>query len=158
MSSGRSLLAPSTLGWVSLACLSALAAGCGATPARITIPDSSGPVTRSAEDLARAHPLAEGQNIRPVLLASTLGVSYHFVQIRDREAPHVHAEHDLIVTLISGQGTLNVADQAVSMATGDLAVIPRGERHFFVNTGPQPAAAFVTFMPPHDGTDSIPVD
>jgi mannose-6-phosphate isomerase-like protein (cupin superfamily) len=44
------------------------------------------------------------------------------------------------------------------MNAGDTATIIRGERHFFVNRGSEPAAAFVTFAPPYDGDDNLPVD
>ena len=44
------------------------------------------------------------------------------------------------------------------MRVGDTAVVPKGVPHYFVNNGDQPAAAFVTFTPPYDGTDNVPVD
>jgi quercetin dioxygenase-like cupin family protein len=104
------------------------------------------------------HPPAEGQNISAILLRRTDALSCHFIQIRDREAPHVHATHDLVVTLLSGQGTLNLDTRALPMQPGDTAFVARGQSHFFVNTGDHPAAAFVTFAPPYDGSDNIPID
>lgn len=138
--------------------LSTAVVSCGPGPVSIAVPAAGGSTAWSANELSLTYPLPAGENIRAVVLGNTEDLSYHFIQIRDREAPHIHAEHDLVVTLLSGQGSLNMAENVVSMRPGDTALVPRGGRHFFVNTGEQPAAAFVTFVPPHDGTDYIPVD
>jgi mannose-6-phosphate isomerase-like protein (cupin superfamily) len=130
--------------------------GCAAGPGRVLLNGKDGPEAPSATDLAQMYPLGESDNILPILLGRTESLSYHFIQIRDREAPHSHMKHDLIVTLLSGQGALHVEGRAVSMSPGDTAVIRRGQDHFFVNTGERPAAAFVTFAPPYDGQDNVP--
>ncbi|MBI3786079.1 MAG: cupin domain-containing protein [Deltaproteobacteria bacterium] len=96
------------------------------------------------------------RNIKAVRIGQTDALSYHIVQIRDREQPHVHALHDLSVTLIRGAGTLNTGAASQTMRQGDVAIVPRGMRHFFVNTGSEPAVAFVTFGPPSDGSDNVP--
>lgn len=108
--------------------------------------------------LLAAHPLPEGQNISGLLLGSTDAVSYHLVQIRDRELPHIHVTHDLAVTLLRGNGQLFVDGEPRPMRAGDVAVVLRGTPHYFVSTGSSPAAAFATFAPPNDGTDQIPVE
>lgn len=96
------------------------------------------------------------QNIKAVRLGQTDALSYHIVQIRDREQPHVHATHDLSVTLLRGEGMLQNGNASQMMRKGDVAIVPRGMRHFFVNTGSEPAVAFVTFGPPSDGSDIVP--
>jgi mannose-6-phosphate isomerase-like protein (cupin superfamily) len=43
------------------------------------------------------------------------------------------------------------------LTAGDVFFIPRNTPHYFVNTSPEPAAAFVVFSPPFDGKDTVPV-
>ena len=109
-------------------------------------------------DWLAAHPLPAGQNISATRLGRTDTVSYHLVQVRDREAPHLHATHDMVVTVLRGAGTLYVDGQAQAMRAGDIAVVPRGTPHYFANHDSEPSVAFVTFAPPYDGTDQVPVE
>ena len=130
--------------------------GCAPAP-HVLVQD--GPALRDArlDATLAAHPLPAGQNISATILGHTDALSYHLVQIRDRERPHVHATHDLVVTLLRGTGTLYIRGVAHAMRAGDIAVVPRGAPHYFVNTDSTPAASFVTFAPPYDGTDQVPV-
>lgn len=139
-----------------LLCVVSVAGCCAAGPS-LTLPDAPGARQDALDALLQQHPLAEGQNIRAVPLGQTETLSYHLVQIRNREQPHVHAAHDLTVTLLRGAGTLYIYGVAHAMRAGDVAVVPHGAPHNFVNTGSTPAVAFVTFAPPYDGTDQVPV-
>jgi quercetin dioxygenase-like cupin family protein len=105
-----------------------------------------------------ANPMPEEANIHPVLVSRSAAMSRHLIRIRDREQPHVHAEHDLVVFIVRGKGVLHVDGAAQPVAEGSIAVIDRGIAHWFENTGPEPAAAFVVFSPPYDGADNVPVD
>ena len=131
-------------------------AGCCATTPSLTLPDAHGAQRSTLEAVLQQNPLADGQNIRAVALGQTAALSYHLVQIRDREPPHIHATHDLAVTLLRGAGTLYIRGIPHDMRAGDVAVGPRGTPHYFVNTQSTPAAAFVTFVPPYDGKDQVP--
>jgi mannose-6-phosphate isomerase-like protein (cupin superfamily) len=133
-----------------------LSAGCARVPS-VTVPVTHGVDRISLDALLAAHPLPAAQNVSALPLGRTDALSYHLVQIRDREHPHVHATHDLAVTLLRGSGRLYVQGQAREMRAGDVAVVPHGTAHYFVNTDSSPAAAFVTFAPPFDGTDQVPV-
>ena len=138
------------------ACVSALLlAACAGAP-RLTVGSAVPPVAEDPAALADRFPLAPGDNIRVQPLGRTDACSYSFIQIRDRERPHLHASHDLTVTLLRGTGRLHVADRTVDMRPGDVAFVERGTRHYFVNTGAGPAAAFAMFAPPYDGTDQVP--
>ena len=106
--------------------------------------------------LLQQNPLRAGENIRAVALGQTDALSYHMVQIRDREQPHVHATHDLAVTLLRGAGRLYIRGTPHDMRPGDVALVPHGTPHQFVNTKSTPAVAFVTFAPPYDGKDQVP--
>jgi len=104
-----------------------------------------------------AHPLLAGQNISALPLGRTDALSLHLIQVRDREQPHQHATHDLSVTLLRGSGRLYVAGDPHEMHAGDVAFVPRGTPHYFVNAGRSPAVAFATFAPAYDGSDQVPV-
>jgi len=139
-----------------LLCLASVA-GCCATAPSLTLSDLYGTRRSTLEAALQQYPLAEGQNIRAGALGQTDALSYHLVQIRDREQPHIHATHDLAVTLLRGAGTLYIRGIPHDMRAGDVAVVPRGTPHYFVNTQSTPAAAFVTFAPPYDGKDQVPM-
>jgi len=130
--------------------------GCAAQP-HLLIPDGPAMSAASLDAILAAHPLPDGQNIRAVVLGRTEALSYHLVQIRDREQPHVHATHDLVVMLLRGTGTFYIRGTPYEMHAGNVAIVPHGTAHFFVNTESAPAVSFVTFAPPYDGTDQVPV-
>ena len=132
-----------------------LSTSCARSP-HILIPEIRGASDDSVTALLTAHPLPADQNISALLLGRTDALSYHLVQIRDREQPHVHATHDLAVTLLRGKGQLYVRGEPREMHAGDVAVVPHGTAHNFVNSDSAPAVAFVTFAPPYDGTDQVP--
>ena len=117
-----------------------------------------GEVTHPVEVLVASHPLGAGENLRSDEIGRTRGATHHLVQIRGQETPHVHAEHDLVVTTLAGEGVLHVRDRAVPLRAGDVAVIPRGIPHWFRNSGTRPAVAVATFTPPLDAPDVVPVD
>jgi mannose-6-phosphate isomerase-like protein (cupin superfamily) len=104
------------------------------------------------------NPLPADQNIKVTTLGQGRGVSHHVVQIRDREVPHIHKEHDLTVVVLQGEGHLMLETKRVELARGDVLFVPRGTSHYFVNTFYQPSVALAAFSPPFDGKDTIPVE
>ena len=128
------------------------------TPPHVFVPDQYAAGGTSVETILAAHPLPSGQNISALALGRTESCSYHLIQIRDREQPHVHTVHDLAVTVLQGTGRLYIRGQPREMRSGDVAVVPHATPHYFVNTGADPAAAFVIFAPPYDGKDQVPVE
>jgi mannose-6-phosphate isomerase-like protein (cupin superfamily) len=132
------------------------AAACTRVPHIIT-PETRGVDDERVTAMLAAHSLPAGQNVSALLVGRTDALSYHLVQIRDRERPHIHATHDLVVALLKGKGQLFMDGRPREMRSGDVAVVPRGTPHYFVNTDSSPAAAFVTFAPPYDGTDQLPI-
>jgi len=129
-----------------------LVVGCAARPMSvITVAGTS-----SLDDLLRTRPLAAAANIRADEIARTSAASVHLVQVRGGETPHHHATHDLTVAVLRGEGSLTIDGTTRAMAVGDVAVIPRGVRHYFVRGGGIPAVALVVFAPPLDGPDSVP--
>lgn len=104
------------------------------------------------------NPLPADQNIKVTTLGQGRGVSHHMVQIRDREIPHIHKEHDLTVVVLKGEGYLMLGTERVELERGDVVFIPRETVHYFVNTFYQPSVALAAFSPPFDGKDTIPVE
>jgi mannose-6-phosphate isomerase-like protein (cupin superfamily) len=82
-------------------------------------------------------------------------VSHHLVVVREAETPHYHRFHDLTVFMLRGEGVITLEGKRFMMRAGDVAYVHRGVRHFFRNTGTDPAVAFVTLSPPFDGRDTV---
>ena len=108
-------------------------------------------------DALAAAPLAPDQTVRIHPMLRSQQTSTAVVQIRDREQPHIHTRYDLTVLLARGRGTLWLAGVARQMRAGDVAYIPKGTPHFFVNEGDAPAVSVVVYAPPFSGADMAPV-
>ena len=124
--------------------------GCGGSP---RIVRHGAPI--AIGELVRQYPLGPTANIRADQLERTDGASVHLVQVRGGEIPHRHLVHDLVVTVVQGEGTLTVAGTPQALTAGDLAIVPRGTSHWFVRRGSKPAVALVTFTPPLDAPDLV---
>ncbi len=109
-----------------------------------------------AEVLAE-NPLGASENIKMTTLGYGQAVSHHIVQVRDREVPHIHKTHDGTVMMMKGRGYLMMESRRIDLSVGDVVYIPRGIVHYYVNSASEPTVAFVTFSPPFDGKDYIPV-
>ncbi len=103
------------------------------------------------------NPLGASENIKITNLGYGQTISYHIVQVRDREAPHIHQAHDSVVVMMKGRGYLMLEDRRIDLKVGDIIDIPRGAAHYYVNTASEPTVAFVFFSPPFDGKDNVPV-
>jgi mannose-6-phosphate isomerase-like protein (cupin superfamily) len=116
---------------------------------RVTVPHVEiGAFAEGIDEFLRRHPLAAGQAIRADEVLRTEQASWHLVQVRGAESPHDHADHDLQVVLLRGRGDLHLGTRTVVLGRGDVAVIRRGARHWFVNRGDVPSVALVTYVPP----------
>ncbi len=166
----RSLLVPARTGavrsvmkrFIAIGCL-AVMTGCVAAGPRATPPADQagtlyiGPKALQWEEIVRANPLGPGENIKGVPLLSQPAVSHLIVQIRDREQPHIHLEHDATVVMLRGRGRLVLRERIVSLRTGDTIFIPRGAPHYYVNDAPGPTVVLAIFTPSYDGTDAVVV-
>ena len=113
---------------------------------------------RDLDSLLAANALAAGENFKVVTLGQTREVSHHVVQIRDREAPHIHKDHDVKVVILRRQGYLMWEKERMDLFAGDILFIPRGAAHYFINTHSGPTVALAIYSPPFDGKDTIPVE
>lgn len=129
--------------------------GCASQPhaARLLMADPP----RAVPAVTLAPSLPPGDNVRPTEVRRGESSSLSIVQVRDREQPHVHTRYDLTVMLAKGSGTLWLNGVPLPMGEGDVAFIPKGMPHYFVNGGPEPAAALVVFAPAFSGPDQQPV-
>lgn len=116
------------------------------------------PVAGATPFDALGPPLSRDTNIQATPIERGEHASVVLVQIRDRETPHVHTRYDLTVILLRGAGTLWLDRRPLPMREGDVAFVPKGTPHFFVNGGGQPATALVGFAPPFDGPDQQTVE
>jgi mannose-6-phosphate isomerase-like protein (cupin superfamily) len=91
-------------------------------------------------------------------LGRTAWVSHHVAIVREGEVPHYHRFHDLTVVVLRGEGIIDIEGRRIALKPGDVAYVQRGVRHYFRNTGKDPAVSFVTFSPPFDGRDTVTVE
>ena len=141
--------------WGSLSAL-LMALGCqGLHPseAQLTV----GALRHGLDPFLAARPLGKGAEIRADLVERTAAASLHVVQVRGRERPHHHAQHDLVVQMLRGEGVLTLEGGRLPMRPGDVALVPRGTTHWFAAAPGTTAVALVTFAPPLDAPDSVPV-
>jgi mannose-6-phosphate isomerase-like protein (cupin superfamily) len=106
--------------------------------------------------MALENPLGPEENFKLTTIGQGQGSSHHLVQIRGQESPHLHKMRDATVMMIRGRGYLVLGGKRVTLAAGDIAHIPRGVAHYYVNTDIEPTVVFVVFAPPFDEKDTIP--
>lgn len=66
------------------------------------------------------------------------GVSCSLAVVKDRIRPHYQKVSDEIYYIVRGQGILTVGNEQQPLTEGDVAAIPKGQVHGFVNTGTEP--------------------
>ncbi len=102
--------------------------------------------------------IAKEENIKVVPLSRSARSTNLLVQIRDREPLHLHADSDITVFLLRGEGELRIGKQTQPVKAGDVLHIPRGAVHAYINRGPEPAAAFVVYSPAPGPQDRVLVE
>lgn len=109
------------------------------------------------ETILAANPLGPQDNIKVTTLGKGEGASHHIVQVRDRETPHIHKNHDLTLVMLRGEGYLMLDGRRIDLTVGDIVFVPRAVPHYFVNTFRDPTVGLAVFSPPFDGKDTVPV-
>ena len=102
--------------------------------------------------------LGDDEAFRVVEIGRDAHASHHAVAIRDREIPHRHDRHDLLVVMLRGHGHMRLRDEERAVGEGSILYVPRGTVHAFRNEADEPAIAFAVYWPPFDGRDRIKVD
>ena len=114
--------------------------------------------TVALDALAEDDGLAPGEAFKVIELGRDAHSSHHLVRIRDREVPHRHDRHDLVVVMLRGHGAMRLGSEERAVGEGSILYVPRGTVHAFRNASPEPAAAYAVYTPAFDGTDRIPVE
>jgi mannose-6-phosphate isomerase-like protein (cupin superfamily) len=114
--------------------------------------------TEALEALARSETLAPGEAFRVVEIGRDRHTSHHLVWIREREVPHRHARHDLVVFMLRGYGAMRLGDEERPVGPGSVLYVPRGTPHAFRNTSGEVAVAYAVYTPGFDGIDRVPLD
>ena len=142
---------------VTFVLLTMLAVGCQAPSKRIYTLNDGELYAREWIDIVRENPIAKGENVKLTPLFKDENSSHHILQINDSEEPHINDYHDLTFIVKQGEGTLNLRDKVLPMSAGDVAFIPRGTLHWFVNDKKgSPAIPHLVFLPPFDGKGTRP--
>jgi len=112
-------------------------------------------VTISFDELSKRAPLAAGEDFVVENLGRDEHTSHHIVSIRNREVPHRHDHHDLVVVMLRGDGAMLMGDQERPVGPGSILYVPRGTNHAFRNTSDQPAVAYAIYSPAFDPSDRV---
>jgi mannose-6-phosphate isomerase-like protein (cupin superfamily) len=110
-------------------------------------------ITVALAELAGRETLAPGENFEVVELARDPHTSHHLAWIRDREVPHRHDRHDLMVVMLRGHGFMRIGEEERAVGEGSILYVPRATVHAFRNTSEKPAVAYAVYTPAFDGQD-----
>jgi len=102
--------------------------------------------------------LGAGESQRVVEIGRDASSSHHVVAIRDRETPHRHDRHDLLVVILEGHGAMRLGDDEKPVGQGSILWVPRGTVHAFRNASDEPAVAYAVYVPAFDGEDRVTVE
>ncbi|MDH3975479.1 MAG: cupin domain-containing protein [Deltaproteobacteria bacterium] len=128
--------------------------GCSYHKRHIYSLGEEGLYSKEWRQIIKEYPIGKKDNIRVTPLFKNEDSSHYIIQINGRERPHIHEEHDLTVIVKKGKGTLHLGEEKLSMKAGDIAFIPRGTVHYFVNEKKHcPAVSYVIFSPSYHGKD-----
>jgi mannose-6-phosphate isomerase-like protein (cupin superfamily) len=129
-----------------------------APPAVFDARHADGRITRTLASLLDEAVLADGEDVRVILLGQDAHASHHLVVLRAREPLHRHDVHEFHVVILRGYGTMQIGDVVVPAGEGSVMYVPRATVHAFANTSPMPAVALVTYTPPLSAPDRVLVE
>lgn len=69
-----------------------------------------------------------------------------------------HPHTDQVLAFVSGTGEARLGGEVRPVAAGDVAVVPAGTEHNFVNTGPNPLVLWTVYGPPEHPDGTVHVD
>ncbi len=118
----------------------------------------TGRITLPLAALAEKYPLEPGKDFQVFEVGRDAHSSHHVVWIVDREVPHRHDTHDLVVVMLRGWGTMRLGDETLPVGPSSILYVPRGMPHAFANQSGAPALAYAVYTPGFDGKDRVPLD
>ncbi len=110
---------------------------------------------RNLEKILAANPLGEHEDFKVTPLYENPRTRHVLVQVRDREPPHIHADSDITVWLLRGNGIMHIAGKEHPVKVGDVIHIPRDVVHYYVNRGLEVGAALVVYSPAPGPDDRV---
>ena len=141
--------------------LLALALGCARPSGPPPVLDAlfpEGRRTAALAALADAQVLAPGEDFRLREIGRDVHASHHLVWIRDREVPHRHDRHDLLVVILRGHGAMRLGDKERPVGEGSILWVPRGTPHAFRNASGEVAVAYAVYTPAFEPPDRVVVE
>jgi mannose-6-phosphate isomerase-like protein (cupin superfamily) len=143
-------------------CAAAALVGCAAATAPApAVLDAVFPDARRTEALAAlaaSETLAPDEGFRLREVGRDAHSSHHLVWIRDREVPHRHDRHDLLVVMLRGHGFMRQGAEERAVGEGSVLYVPRGTPHAFRNASGEAAVAYAVYTPGFDGRDRVDVE
>ncbi len=130
----------------------------GPAPTVVDAGTPEGRRTWPVSELLVAAALPPGQDLSVRELFRDAASSHHVVTIADRETPHRHDVHDLVVVILRGEGRMRMGDEERPVGEGSVLYVPRGTVHAFRNTSEGPAVAYAVYTPAFDGKDRVGVE
>jgi len=130
----------------------------GLALAAVAFASSPEPGAPVLDALAEKDPLESGKDFQVFEVGRDAHTSHHVVWIVDRETPHRHDMHDLLVVMLRGFGTMRLGNETRSVGPSSILYVPRGTPHAFTNASGELALAYAVYTPAFDGADRVPVD
>jgi len=138
--------------------LAAASPASGPTPPTLDALFPPGRITLPLDALASKYPLERGKDFQVFEVGRDAHASHHVVWIVDREIPHRHDTHDLVVVMLRGYGSMRLGAETRPVGPNSVLYVPRGTPHAFTNASGEPALAYAVYTPAFDGKDRVPVD
>lgn len=99
--------------------------------------------------------LSDTQNIFSKELFSSKDVSVFLIQIRKEVKCHKHLEHNEMVHVLSGNGTMILNEEEFEVKAGDVLFIPKNTSHSVRVTSEEPLQVISNQSPYFDGKDRV---
>jgi quercetin dioxygenase-like cupin family protein len=91
--------------------------------------------------------LPPDQQLKATPLNEQTGVQEFLVVVRGNEDPHIHPEGDLIISVLSGEGYVQLLSEQIPAPIGSIIVIPKGVCHAYYNLAENDSVLLATFSP-----------
>ncbi len=85
-------------------------------------------------------------------------VSSFFIAIRKNVPLHKHVNHSEHVYVLEGTGEMRLGDEHISIAPGDVIIIPKDTPHSLEVTSMDPVRIISIQAPKYDGSDKVKLD
>jgi mannose-6-phosphate isomerase-like protein (cupin superfamily) len=95
----------------------------------------------------------DGSTIRELLRSGSQSLAEATVGPRQATVRHFHEASEELYVFLDGGGRLEIGDEALAVAAGDSALIPRGARHAFT-AGDAGARFLCCCVPPYTHEDT----